>query len=275
MNDDSVHRRPSKLELALDFLKTRLLTIAVLIGVGILLYVLLDVDVGIPRWLRLVAFVSLLVGLPGGLLFGSYIKSLLYDPNYIFLVDLDARVLDGALYRFPFHDFKEVTVVDERGNENPAYGITELTPNLYVGRQVDIEEMTVVGTWRGTLDDRDLARCLSKISECRGQLQDDAIRGFRIELSAFTIVRTAARNAALEVVQTFKKGTLPDEGTGLDKAIDRALEDSGIEETVDDQLDVDLDPERAEQRLDQLVDDDQDGDADLDAGPVDMTQTHD
>ena len=270
MNDDTVYRRPTKLELALDFVKSRLFTIALLVAIAVGLYIIFDPEVVVPRWLRLVVFTTLLVGVPFSLLIGGYIKSKLYDPNYIYLVDIDARTIDGALYQFPFHDFKEVDVVDEDGYEHPEYDITELTPNLYVGRKVDLEAMTVVGTWRGTLSDRDLLRCLSKISECRGQLQDDAIRGFRIELSAFTIVRTAARTAALELVDTFKKGTLPDEGAGLDTAIDNALEESGIEKKVDQQLDIDLDPERAEERLDQLVDD---PDApDRADGPVDMTE---
>jgi hypothetical protein len=119
--------------------------------------------------------------------------------------------------------------------------MTQLSPSLYVAKNVDLEELTCVGTWRGTLDDRELARSLRAVRECRGQLQDDAQRGFVLETSAFTIVRSAARKAALDVTEMFASGTLPDGGASISEAVDSALEDFGfseeIETTIDDLTD--------------------------------------
>jgi hypothetical protein len=118
--------------------------------------------------------------------------------------------------------------------------------------------MTVVGTWRGTLDDRELARSLQKVRECREQLQQDAQRGFVLETSAFTIVHRAARETSLNVVEMFKSGTLPDQGDSLNEAVDDALEQFDFQDELDDSLLDDVaGVDEASERLDDL---DQEGD---------------
>lgn len=220
-----------------DFLGARLLSILGVLAIGGGLLVLVGVDPSIPRWAKLVTF-TMLAFAPLGWGFGNWLLGLLYSPNYQYLVDLDAAYLDGAIYQLPPEDFRELSVTDEDGNPETPYDITQLSPNLYVGKQVDLDELTCVGTWRGTLDDRELARSLRAVRECRGQLQDDAQRGFVLETSAFTIVRSASREAALDVVEMFQSGTLPDAGKSINEAVDAALEDFGfskeIETTIDD-----------------------------------------
>jgi hypothetical protein len=253
-------RRPSKFFILVDFLKSRLGTVlfALAILVGAVIYFEPTIP-EVPRRAKLVFFTFAFLS-PFGYWTGSYIVSLLYDPNIIYLMDLDARTLDGGLYALPYIDFRELTILDENGNPNDAYDITKLTPNLYVGKSVDLEAATVQGTWRGTLDDRDLARSLQKVRECRGQLLEDAQRGFIIETSAFSIVRNASRSATLDVVETFKTGTLPDDGSSINEAVDDALEDFGLEEELDNELAPDeIDAEEASARLDELEDENADG----------------
>jgi len=241
---DQVNRDgpPSTVELLLDFLDenlTRIIAGLVLLiaTVGVFLS-----GFSVPRRAKLVAITMLLLA-PIGKLVGDYIVGLLWDPNYIYLVDLDARVVDGALYQFPFDHFRELDVTEGQ--------LTELTPNLYVGRQVDIEEMTAVGTWRGTLDDTELLTALQAVRECRGQLQDQAQRGWVLDTHGWSIIWRAVRDEIASVVRSFEEGTLPDEGLALHEAIDDALEqydlDNELAEITDD---LDVEPADADGDLD-------------------------
>jgi hypothetical protein len=237
MNSDpeQYHDR-SRTEAFFDLLRARLLSVVAILLVAGGVGTFVGIDPEIPRWSQLAGF-TMLAFAPVGWVFGNWLLGILHSPNHQYLVDLDAAHTDGAIYQLPPEDFREMTVTDEDGNPDAPYDITQLSPSLYVGKHVDLENLECVGTWRGTLDDRELARSLRAVRECRGQLQDDAQKGFVLETSAFTIVRSAAREAALDVVEMFQSGTLPNGGDSLNEAVDRALEDFGFSKEIETSLD--------------------------------------
>jgi len=214
-----------------EFVRSRFLSIVfVLVALGALLG-LVVYDGEIPRWQRLAGLTALAIS-PLGYFVGSQITNLLPDPPGVVLVDIDAREMDGAVYWFPVETFHDLTVAEGELNQ--------VAPSLYFGQQVNPEELTAVGTWRGTMSDRELLRGLQKVHECRGQLEDDAKKGFVLETQAFTIIRTAVRDATHTIVETFQRGTLPDEGDGINHAIDSALEQFDLDKRIEDDLeDVD------------------------------------
>lgn len=222
---------PSTFEVVVDFVKARFLTLVGLAALGLAWASYQNVDLTIPREVKLFGLTALIL-LPAGWMVASWVMSQLWDPNNVFLLDLDARYTDGALYRFPFEQFHALEVVDGE--------LDEVTSSLYIGKAVDLDEMTVKGTWRGTMDDRELLRALQKVEECRGQLEEDARIGFTLETSAFTIVRNAVRETTRTVVRTFEKGTLPDEGEGVNQAIEDAIEKFDLDERIGENLDPDL-----------------------------------
>ncbi|WP_311170621.1 hypothetical protein [Halobellus ordinarius] len=241
-----------------DFIQARFLSIVGLLAVGGGLAMIVGFDVQVPRFWKIVGLSGAIV-LPYGYVVGNKVVSMLYNPNYIFLVDLDARYLDGALYRFPYTDFKQL--------ESRKGSFTQLTPNLYTAKDVDLEAMKATGTWRGTLDDPELLRALQAVHECRGQLEDDARRGFVLETSAFTIIRNAVRETTLSVVRTFEEGSLPDGGQSLHNAIEDQLESFDLDDSLDDLVEeADLSPEEAETDPDDL-----DPDGDLGNGRTELT----
>jgi len=236
--------QPAHLDL-LDWARARAPQLVVLSIVTTIVAMVAGFDVSIPRFWYIAGLAALFV-MPLGWWTGSKVVGWLYNPSFVWLIDLDARVLDGGIYRLPPEDFREMDLLDDDGFINTSYDFTQLSPNLYVGKQVDLEDMTVVGTWRGTLDDRELTRALRAVHECRGQLQDDAQRGFILETSAFTVVRRATRNTVERVVELFEDGSLPDSGDGLGRAIDQELEEFGLVDDSGDDLsdlveDADLD----------------------------------
>ncbi|PAU85603.1 hypothetical protein CK500_01160 [Halorubrum salipaludis] len=229
----------------LDWARARAPQLVVLSTVAAIVAILAGFDVSVPRFWYIAGLSGLFVT-PLGWWTGSKVVGWLYNPSFVWLIDLDARVLDGGIYRLPPDEFREMDVLDDDEFINTSYDLTQLSPNLYVGKQVDLEDMTVVGTWRGTLDDRELTRALRAVHECRGQLQDDAQRGFILETSAFTVVRRATRNTVERVVELFEDGSLPDSGDGIGRAIDQELEEFGLADASGDDLsdlvdDADLD----------------------------------
>lgn len=226
----------SGLERSIEFVRTNfdLILAALLLAIGVV--TALSVDVKIPRYVQ-VALLAGTVTAPWGYLLAGKVLDVLHDPDHIYLVDLDARYLEGALYEFPFSDFRRL--------ETRAGEMTQLTPNLYVAKDVDLESGKVTGTWRGTLDDTELARALEAVYQCRGDLQDQAQRGFAIETSATVIVRNAVRSTTRSIMETFKKGTLPDEGDGLEDAIDSELEKFDLGNEVELEEDLEPDPSEA------------------------------
>ncbi|WP_367175464.1 hypothetical protein [Haloarcula rubripromontorii] len=196
-------------------------------GIGIGLFAIASIlGYELPRNLRLIGLCALitipLVGRPTG----KKVRSLLWDPNYVWLVDIDARRMNGGIFRMPGQRFKEWSVEDGQ--------LDWVSPNLAFGKNVDLEAQAVDGCWRGTLSDRELMRTLQAVEECRGQLEADAKRGFAIEAQAFTIIRNATRKAVLRIVSTFERGTLPDEGDGLTDEIESAIEQFGLDRKIRD-----------------------------------------
>ncbi|PHQ38023.1 hypothetical protein DJ69_13890 [Halorubrum persicum] len=226
--------QPAYLDL-LDWVRARAPQLVVIGTAATIIAMITGFGVSVPRFWYVAGITALLVS-PLGWMTGSKVVSWLYNPSFVWLIDLDARVLEGGIYRLPPDDFREMDVLDGDEFINASYSLTQLSPSLYVGKQVDLEDMTVVGTWRGTLDDRELTRALRAVHECRGQLQEDAQRGFILEASAFTVVRRATRNTVKSVIELFEDGSLPDSGDGIGKAIDKELEEFGLDDPAGDDL---------------------------------------
>ena len=223
--DPEQFRRRSRTELFFEFVRSRFLSIVAVLLIGFGIAALIGYDPEVPRWSKLLAFTAVAC-VPIGYVLGNWLTSLLYNPRYQYLVDLDATETDGALYQLPYDDFAELDV--QNGE------LDRLTDRLHAGKNVDLETATVDGCWRGTLTDRELLTALSKIEECRGTLEEDAKRGFRIETQAWTIIRNATRKATLSVVETFERGTLPDDGQGIGTEIESALSDFDLDRQIRD-----------------------------------------
>ncbi|MFY4815486.1 hypothetical protein ACOJIV_22725 [Haloarcula sp. AONF1] len=222
----------------LDFVEARfwsLVSLGALIA-AVMLYLGASVDIPRPWKIGLAAAVF---ALPVSWWTGKTVVSWLYDPRWFYVIDIDACEEKGALYRFPESEFRDLEVLD--GN------LDRLAPSLYVGKRVDRENGRVAGTWRGTLTDRELLLSLRKVRECRGRLESDARRGFVLDSSAFVIVRRAVHETTKHVINTFEKGTLPDDGEALGVAIDEELDEFGVRDRLDETIE-----DLAEKRLESV-----------------------
>ncbi|WP_435065634.1 hypothetical protein [Halobaculum sp. EA56] len=180
-------------------------------------------DVSFPRNARIIGLSAGLSALLVGRPVWSRVKSLLWNPSNILLVDLDADDRSGGgAWLVPTSSYRDKWKCIEG---SPYW----LTPNLIVTQGVDFAEKEFRGTWRGTLSDAELLRAIEAIRTCRDQLEDDARKGRRLDAQGWVIIQRAAHAGVRKVIETFEAGTLPDEGDGLDAAIADALEEVGLE----------------------------------------------
>lgn len=189
-----------------------------LIGAAGIMYFDVAIPTEPPRWAHVVFWVAVL-GLAPAYAMATKVVDILYDPFGVILLDIDARNTDVAIYNVPKKRWKEITVLE--GDLQRL----EATQLVYTGKNFDPEELTVTGTWRGSLSDYELVRKEAKIAELRGRLETEAKRGFAIETQSWTIVRQAAMQAVTSIVRTFERGTLPSEdGLEVADAVDDAIE---------------------------------------------------
>ena len=221
--DVPIEPEPSNVELLLDFLDGRLKWLVVLIFLALAAYFYFDYELEIPRFWYVFSLTGIFL-IPVGYAVAQKVKSMLIDPNHMWVVDVEAQHMDGAIYRFPFRDFRDIDVTDG--------SIDQVTPNLAFAKNVDLESGTLEGTWRGSLEDRELLRKLEAISVCRGQLEDDAKVGFTLQTRFWSIIRGATRDTVLDLVATFEESALPDSGKGLEKHVNAAVEQYDLDETA-------------------------------------------
>ena len=209
-----------------------------LVGVTLIAGALLmgfDALPAISREIKVVGLAYLVFLWPGSYV-GNWIQENRDDPQAVIFVDVDAHDLEGGIALIPLADFSELEVTDGE--------LDQWAPLLYAGRNLDLDEMTCEGVWTGTLTDRELIASLQAVYDCREMLEDDAKRAFAYETNLWSIVRSATKNGVLEVVKMFERNSLPDEGEGIENAVDDALEQFGLEGRIsspDDLEDVDLD----------------------------------
>lgn len=245
MNPEGNPPRSPRLHESLErFLSTnfwRLIGIG-LIGAAAAMYFDVSFPTEPPRWAHVVFWTAVL-GSPVAYVMASKVVDLLYDPFGVVLLDLDARETDVAIYNIPKKRWKEVTVRDGDLKRLDAMQF------VYTGKDFDPDELTVTGTWRGSLSDYELVRQQAKIAELRGRLETEAKRGFAIETQSWTIVRKASIRAVKSIVRTFERGTLPSkDGLEVADAVDDAIESFEF-----DFSDSEKTPEEGKEDVDDLV----------------------
>ena len=248
----------SRSALLVEFIQRRFLS---LVFVSIFGFVVLSfVGIGVPEWVQLAGAAMVLTAPIGYLAFGQ-IRPHLPTPPMAWVVDVDVLDDNGAgIYRFFVEDFHDLDV-SSGSLWNPA-------PSLYFGKELDLDAMTVEGTWRGSLSDGEIIRALSLVKKVRGDLENRAKRGERIRNNAFTLIRGAAQGEVERIVETFEQGTLPSGGEEFESQIDDALSDFDLDELASDGLDLDRDdPRPGDDHADGPADPDRPG---VDAGADDL-----
>jgi hypothetical protein len=243
--DDTGSRLPTESTLFRVFAWLVVASPLLLAGAGGVVVLLAELaGFSIPRPLHVGAIAFALTAPTVGRWVGGKAKDWLWDPNWVYAVDLDAREQKGAIYRWPSQQFRELEVT--------VGSLDWLSPNLVCCKNIDMNAGTLEGTWRGTFSDRDLLRAISVVYECRGQLEDDAKRGFALETQAFGIVRRATQGVTRRLVENFEKHTLPDEGEALASEIETAIDQYGLEDRLDQIDETDPDEQDLNMNLNEL-----------------------
>lgn len=168
----------------------------------------------IPRYAEVIFWTAVL-GSPAAYILAARAVDMLHDPYGILFVDLDARETGIGIWNIPKKRWEEIEVVD-----GDLYRL-DASRTVYSGKNFDPENLTVEGTWRGSMSDVEMLRTQEKIAECRGQLEDMAKEGFTVEVQKSSIVRGAVRDISRSVIGSLEEGTVYN-GEKIAEAVDRA-----------------------------------------------------
>jgi len=242
MNLDIKPEETSWPKLAFLGLLSRFWTVTVVFAVVVLLGLWANLLPPLPRWAEVGAVASIAV-IPIGWAAGVKVDAAT-DPQYHYILDVEVpgSVGDrGALYELAEEDFRQFEVRED--------SLEDWSPHLHAAKGVHIDELYAEeGTWPASMSDRELMTAKAKLAELRGQLEEDAKKGFVLEANAFIMIRGAVQDGIRRIVETFEKGTLPDDGESLNDRIDETLDRFDLGEAQEavrgdplEELDFDLD----------------------------------
>lgn len=163
-----------------------------------------------------------LLGVTGGLLAAwgpaTKIVSWIYDPPEVWLLELDARETDIALYKLTPQQFADMTVVHD-----DLYRLSGLV-EVWACRAYVEDRNTAIGTWMGSASDMELVRERERINEIRETLEDEAKRGVRLRMQLSSIVRDAVNRITNDFITTYE-GEVIYSGDRIGDAVDEAMDD--------------------------------------------------
>lgn len=189
---------------------------AIVAAAGILAYSYYSPDLPtVPRYAEVVLWTAIL-GSPFAYILSARAVDMLYDPFGVLLVDLDAREAGVAIYNIPQKRWQEIEVL-----EGQLYQANS-SRTVYFGKNYDMENKTIEGTWRGSASDLELLREQEKVDEIRGQLEDFAKRGFTVHVRRSTIVRSAVRDISMAVIRSLESNIVFG-GERIDEAVENAV----------------------------------------------------
>jgi hypothetical protein len=202
----------------------RLLVTAAVVVAGLALYFtdasLPAVEIGTR--LKVIVF----AGLGGAVLVwvpGSRLVKWLYSPDWRYLLEIDARDTEIALYKLSPQAFGRLSVV-----EGELFQLDGEQP-VYECRQFDPEQLRAVGTWRGSASDLELIEERERIDEIRRTLEDEAQKGLSIRMKVGSIVRTAVNSITRDMLAEVEGATIY-QGSQVEDTVRAAMEEYDVRE---------------------------------------------
>ena len=187
----------------------------------------------VPRWSKVFTLAAILA-LPLGVLGGLKIVSWFPDPDTVWIIDADAKEVDGALFEIPEPAFREFDVLEHE--------LEQWAPRLYCGKGVRLDDEVIEqGTWRGSADDRELIAHLTQVYLIRDELEPNARRWQRLRPQLPFLVRARGLDEAAHAIESVEDLLLP------------SSSDETVFESVESHLDDNLIDEE-EQRSDEFPD---------------------
>jgi len=207
--------------------------ILILLGIIFTAAVFLGFSPKIPRSARLGGVVLLVTGV-AAYPYARMVVEYLYSPDYTYLLDVDARDNQIALYKIPPEIFREISTdgVEELHQVEAQYP-------TYECRNYDPEERHAEGTWRASATDLEMIAEQTKIDEIRTDLEELAQEGISLRVKQSGIIRKSLREIINGFIASFESESIYD-GEKIDQAIEQSLQEVGFEsdDEDDDPLDT-------------------------------------
>jgi hypothetical protein len=209
------------------------------LGLGVAGIVVADAlgAINIPKVTLTKPVKVLLVGLTGGLVLGylpsAKIVEWLHSPNWVYLLEVDAREDDFALWKLSPEQFADLDVLHGELHRLSA------TDEVWEAQAYVPDRNSAIGTWRGSASDMELIADRERIDELRGTLEEQAQEGMSIRIKVGAIVRSAVNDIVHDIVGQYEGITIH-RGEQVENSVQEALEDYDLLERESDEREDDL-----------------------------------
>ncbi|PSQ19584.1 hypothetical protein BRD00_01600 [Halobacteriales archaeon QS_8_69_26] len=200
----------------------KLIGLAVLAVVGY--YGLTDAEFSVPTvWVVAGTFGA--VGAVGGWFAGARVVAWLWEPDWRYLLDIDAREDPIKLWRLTPEKFGRLTVIEgDLKRWDARYPV-------YTCRQYDPEMNICAATWMGSVEDVELLRERERIDEIRESLEAQAQEGMTTRMKASSAVREAVSRITNGMLAGMESSTFDPDGD-LEQAIAEAVENHDLDAEI-------------------------------------------
>jgi hypothetical protein len=189
----------------------------------------------------------LLVGLTGGALLGylpsAKIVEWLYSPNWVYLLEVDARTDDFALWKLSPEQFDDLDVLHGELHRLSA------TAEVWEAQAYVPDRNSAIGTWRGSASNMELLEERERIDELRETLEAEAQQGMSIRIKVGAIVRSAVNDIVHDIVGQYEGITIH-RGEQVENSVQEALEDYDLLSREEDEREDDLNESEGGERWD-------------------------
>lgn len=201
---------------------------AIVVGVAMLLG-WSPPSLSIPRPLK-VAIVGLIVAVLIGWIPAAKIVSWLYNPPKRYIINLGLRESESpGIWRLSPSTWQDVEITEGEvyrweNTEHPTFEVESFDP----------ESLEAVGTWRGSLPDRELLKREKQVEELRSELESEANRSIDLELSVSSRVRRAVKAIGQQIIDVHAETSIYS-GEEIADVLDDVRRD--VEQDAGDDLD--------------------------------------
>lgn len=188
-------------------------------------FALTDAKPTVPTaWIVVVVFGA--VAAAGGWFAGKKVVAWLWEPNWRYLLDIDARQDPIALYRLTPEKFGRMNVIKgELKRWDAKYPV-------YTCQNYDSEMNICMATWMGSAEDLELLQERERIDEVRESLEKEAQKGLTTRMRASSAVREAVGSITNGMLEAIESSTFDQEGD-LEQAIAEAVEKYDLEAEIE------------------------------------------
>lgn len=193
----------------------------------------------IPTW-ALVMLATAVAASPVAWWAGVRLVRWLYDPDHVYISEVNAASGDQRLLRISPDRFDELTVYNHNEERRERDFLHEVRINgkrAYEVDSYDREQNVAIASWQAGVTNVEIRQDRSRIKSIKTVLEREADKALELIVNHSDHVRAVAREVSMDLIRVAEEGELPDSDAlheRLSERLDEANPGEQLLETVDE-----------------------------------------